>query len=202
MPRPEDSGGPPHPRHKRMLLCCLRRTLKPSTPTIAISKLYQLFRVRDHPCGLQNDLPTLNPSCSLILSSGGVSPPICPFSRSAARFQPAWCRCPTPDRQNNSAMGPRLDTGGWLTLTESHYWFSSRQGLSPCKIRRAFLGAITFLLAKAYPNSRCYFPLYLRFWYQNEFYRARKGLATDNLPQLSDSFFLLPLRPTKISLSQ
>ena len=35
-----------------------------------------------------------------------------------------------------SAMGPTLDTGGWLTLT--------RPGLSPGKRRRAPLGAITF----------------------------------------------------------
>jgi len=42
-----------------------------------------------------------------------------------------------------SAMDPRLDTGGWLTLTESHYCLSSRQGLAPCKMRRALLGAIT-----------------------------------------------------------
>ncbi len=35
----------------------------------------------------------------------------------------------------HSAAGPRLDTGGWLTLT--------RRGLPPRKIRRAFLGAIT-----------------------------------------------------------
>ncbi|RQW83267.1 MAG: hypothetical protein EHM79_16575 [Geobacter sp.] len=33
----------------------------------------------------------------------------------------------------DSATGARLDTGGWLTLT--------RQGLSPCKIRQALLGA-------------------------------------------------------------
>jgi hypothetical protein len=35
----------------------------------------------------------------------------------------------------DSAMDARLDTGGWLALT--------RQGLSPCKRRQAFLGAIT-----------------------------------------------------------
>jgi hypothetical protein len=63
--------------------------------------------------GLQDSLPTLSPSCSLLKIS------------------------------SNSAMDPRLDTGGWLTLTESHYCLSSRQGLSPCKIRRACLGAIT-----------------------------------------------------------
>ena len=36
---------------------------------------------------------------------------------------------------HDSAMDARLDTGGWLPLT--------RQGLSPCKRRQAFLGAIT-----------------------------------------------------------
>jgi hypothetical protein len=96
-----------------MLLCCLRRTLKPSASAIAISKLYQHFRERGLPYGLQNSLPTLSPSCSLL------------------------------NDLSSSAMDPRLDTGGWLTLTEDHYWSSSRQGLSPCKIRRAFLGATT-----------------------------------------------------------
>ncbi len=38
----------------------------------------------------------------------------------------------------DSATDARLDTGGWLTLT--------RQGLSPCKIRQASLGAITLEL--------------------------------------------------------
>jgi hypothetical protein len=50
-----------------MLLYCLRRTLKPSASAIAISKLYQLFRVRDHPYGLQDSLPTLRPFCSIPL---------------------------------------------------------------------------------------------------------------------------------------
>ena len=36
---------------------------------------------------------------------------------------------------HDSAMDARLDTGGWLPLT--------RQGLSPCKRRQAYLGAIT-----------------------------------------------------------
>ncbi len=38
-------------------------------------------------------------------------------------------------RSHGSAMDARLDTGGWLPLT--------RQGLSPCKRRQAYLGAIT-----------------------------------------------------------
>jgi len=35
-----------------------------------------------------------------------------------------------------SAMGATLDTGGWLAL--------SRQGLAPCKMHQASLGALTF----------------------------------------------------------
>jgi len=81
-----------------MLLCCLRRTLKPSASASCISKLYQHFRERGLPYGLQDSLPTLNPSCSLL------------------------------NFLSNSAMGPRLDTGGWLTLTESHCCLSSPTG--------------------------------------------------------------------------
>ena len=65
-----------------------------------VSKLYQHFRVRGHPYGLQESRSTLRPSCS------------------------SWS-------SYDSAMDARLDTGGWLALT--------RQGLSPCKIRQAFL---------------------------------------------------------------
>jgi hypothetical protein len=91
-----------------MLLCCLRCALKPSaSATSAFSKLYQHFRVRGHPCGLQDTLSTLRPSCSPCL--------------------------------HDSAMDARLATGGWLLLT--------RQGLSPCQRRQAFLGAITLALS-------------------------------------------------------
>ena len=47
-------------------------------------------------------------------------------------------------RQHNtsgSAVGATLDTGGWLAL--------SRPGLSPGKMRQAYLGAITFLFKGA-----------------------------------------------------
>src|SRR5215813_3685879 len=48
-----------------MLLCCLRCALKPSaSATSAFSKLCQHCRVRGHPCGLQDALSTLRPSCS------------------------------------------------------------------------------------------------------------------------------------------
>jgi hypothetical protein len=42
-----------------------------------------------------------------------------------------------------SATDPRLDTGGWLTLVKMPYDLFSRQGLSPCKMRRALPSAIT-----------------------------------------------------------
>ncbi len=30
-------------------------------------------------------------------------------------------------------MGPRLDTGGWLTLTETHYWISTGRDFHPAR---------------------------------------------------------------------
>ena len=47
-------------------------------------------------------------------------------------------------RSFGSATDARLDTGGWLTLT--------RQGLSPCKMRRALLGAKWHLLKQLPPR--------------------------------------------------
>jgi hypothetical protein len=41
--------------------------------------------------------------------------------------------------KHHSATGARLDTGGWLGLT--------RQGLSPCKVHQASLGALTARLS-------------------------------------------------------
>jgi hypothetical protein len=52
---------------------------------------------------------------------------------------------------SDSATDARLDTGGWLALT--------RQGLSPCKKRRAYLGAITCKLRGVQPACRRSVPL-------------------------------------------
>ena len=82
-----------------------------------ISKLYQHFRERGLPYGLQDTLPTLSPSCSQPLGY--------------------------------SATDPRLDTGGWLTLVKRPYDLFSRQGLSPCKMRRALPSATTLRLRGA-----------------------------------------------------
>ena len=49
-------------------------------------------------------------------------------------------------RSHGSAMDARRDTGGWLLLP--------RQGLSPCKRRQAYLGAITLGLSRAWQRER------------------------------------------------
>src|SRR6056297_1531663 len=72
----------------RMLLCCLRRPLKPSASAIAVSKLYQHFRERGLPCGLQDSLPTLSPSRSVLqLVQWGEPSAVYTFIWAAARFQ-------------------------------------------------------------------------------------------------------------------
>lgn len=88
-----------HNLAKSVALMLPSGAFKPSASAMAMSKLYQHFRVRGHPCGLQDSLSTLRPFCSPCL--------------------------------HGSAMDARLATGGWLALT--------RQGLSPCKRRQAFL---------------------------------------------------------------
>jgi hypothetical protein len=57
----------PADRHnlaKSVALMLPSGALKPSASAIAMSKLYQHFRVRGHPYGLQDALSTLRPSCS------------------------------------------------------------------------------------------------------------------------------------------
>ena len=52
--------------------CCLRERSNPRRPQQAFSKLYQHFRVRGHPCGLQDTLSTLRPSCSPCLHGSAM----------------------------------------------------------------------------------------------------------------------------------
>ena len=63
-------------------------------------------------------------------------------STSGSAISPAACMilcvrftCFVRSAWRNSATGATLDTGGWLTLT--------RQGLTPCKMHQASLGAPT-----------------------------------------------------------
>jgi hypothetical protein len=64
MPWPVDSGGPPHPRPIRMLRVGFVHVKTLAVRNNPISKLYQLFRTRGHPYGLQDSLSTLRLSCS------------------------------------------------------------------------------------------------------------------------------------------
>jgi hypothetical protein len=64
MPQPEDSGGPPHPRHGRVLRAGFGHVETLAIRNKLISKLYQHFRERDLPYGLQDSLCTLHLLCS------------------------------------------------------------------------------------------------------------------------------------------
>src|SRR5712671_5076925 len=86
MPRPEDSGGPPPPRHVGGLMLP-SGALKPSASAIAMSKLYQHFRVRGHPYGLQDALSTLRPSCA---------PGSRPRRRHGRKTRYGWVARPSP----------------------------------------------------------------------------------------------------------
>ena len=95
-----------------MLLYCLRCALKPSASTISISKLYQHFRERDLPYGLQNSLflaaslanSVLNPSCSPSL-------PTLLRHRSKARY--GWVANPS------AGTSQRLLPTGTFTLQDT-----------------------------------------------------------------------------------
>jgi len=72
MPRPEDSGGPAPPRlhgGARVAFGCVK-TLGVRNKRLA--KRYQHCRVRGHPCGLQDALSTLRPSCSPCLHGSAL----------------------------------------------------------------------------------------------------------------------------------
>jgi hypothetical protein len=62
MPRPDDPADL-HILAKSDAFVLPSRTLKPSASASCISKLCQHFRKRGLPYGLQDSLPTLNPSC-------------------------------------------------------------------------------------------------------------------------------------------
>src|SRR5262245_21419201 len=86
MPRPEDSGGPAPPRHSGGA-----RVAFGSVQTLgvrkALSKLYQHCRVRGHPCGLQDTLSTLRPSCA---------PRVPPRLRHGRKTRYGWVARPYP----------------------------------------------------------------------------------------------------------
>jgi hypothetical protein len=116
MPRPEDPGSPPKSH--------LRSVLRAS-PAKSLRFLYVGFV----------DVKTLadcdNRLSRLYQHLGEHSLP-CGLQDSLRTLH-LFCSLRTI---RNSATGATLDTGGWLTL--------SRQGLAPCKMHQASLGALTF----------------------------------------------------------
>ena len=88
MPRPEDSGGPPHPRLNGCFVWP-SGTLKPSASATSLSR-----------------------SCTST-SGSAISPTA--YRMLCLRLA-HLVRCPL---RRSSAMGPRLDTGGWLALTKT-----------------------------------------------------------------------------------
>src|SRR5215813_661896 len=98
MPRPEDSGGPAPPRHSGGA-----RVAFGSVQTLgvrkALSKLYQHFRVRGHPCGLQDTLSTLRPSCS---------PRVPPRLRHGRKTRYGWVASPYPTKTFTLQETPSL----------------------------------------------------------------------------------------------
>jgi hypothetical protein len=64
MPRPEDAGGPSHPRPYGWSHVAFGVRENPRRPQLALSKLYQHFRGRGSPYGLQdtmNEMQSTNP---------------------------------------------------------------------------------------------------------------------------------------------
>ena len=76
-----------HNLAKSVALMLPSGALKPSASAIAMSKLYQHFRVRGHPCGLQDSLSTLRPSCS---------PRVQPRLRHGRKTRYGWVASPYP----------------------------------------------------------------------------------------------------------
>ncbi len=106
-----------------MLLCCLRRTLKPSASATVISKLYRHFRDRGLPYGLQDSLPTLSlsRSISLIIRWGEAIRDLLGFFSESQLVSNRYMIIDVQHLQSKciSSTDPRFDTGGWLTLTKT-----------------------------------------------------------------------------------
>jgi hypothetical protein len=74
MPRPVDSGGPPHPRQTGCLCVAFRHVKTVGIRNKLISKLYQHFRAHGRPYGLQDSLCTLTSSIVRGLPHSSMKP--------------------------------------------------------------------------------------------------------------------------------
>ena len=122
--------------------------LKPSASAMAMSTLYQHFRVRGHPYGLQDALSTLRPSCS---------PCVRPRLRHGRKTRYGWVASPYPTRtftlqETPSFLGaitPGLSCG-WKR--ERGSWVSARRGPSPVSSRPPLrTGLATFMASGSAP---------------------------------------------------
>ena len=88
--------------------------------------------LQDHgnPCGLRISLWTQNASRGRPYASPVLF----------VRLPGVPSRRESSLRSSNSATSATLDTGGWLALT--------RQGLAPCKVHQASLGALTISISE------------------------------------------------------
>ena len=116
-------------------------------------------------CGLRRTSYILTHNGCFVLASGTLKP--WPSATSSSRSCTSFQGARSPLRPTGfsvyaspiscsqrlrrcSAMDARLDTGGWLALT--------RPGLSPSKIRQAYLGAVTLALSRL-PTASAPVPL-------------------------------------------
>jgi hypothetical protein len=72
MPQPEDSGGPPHPRHLHGCFVLASGTLRPWPSASMHFEAVPTFRARGCPYGLQDSLCTLHLSCSATPSASAT----------------------------------------------------------------------------------------------------------------------------------
>ena len=108
-----------HNLAKSVALMLPSGALKPSASAMAMSKLYQHFRVRGHPYGLQDTLSTLRPSCSSCVP---------PQLRHGRKTRYGWVASPYPTRtftlqetpsfswRDNAAPQSRPEAGAQRTL--------------------------------------------------------------------------------------
>jgi len=102
-----------HNLAKSVALMLPSGALKPSASAIAMSKLYQHFRVRGHPYGLQDTLSTLRPSCSSCVR---------PRLRLGRKTRYGWVASPSPTRTFTLQETPSLswhDNAGAQLLLEA-----------------------------------------------------------------------------------
>jgi len=100
--------------------------LKPSASAIAMSKLYQHFRVRGHPYGLQDALSTLRPSCS---------PQASLRLRHGRKTRYGWVASPYPTGTFTLQETPSLswrDNAGYELLPEAGATQEHRLGAVAC----------------------------------------------------------------------